>query len=46
MPLRLQGDAPRPGEPDRRYHMINVQVEKRRVLVSSGTRDRAAAERK
>lgn len=46
MVLRLKGKAPRVGEPDRRYYMIDVQVSKRRVRLSSGTRDKALAERR
>lgn len=46
MPLRLHGDFPKAGETDRRYYMIDVQVEGRRVRISSGTRDKRAAEQK
>ena len=46
MPLRLKGDAPKPGEADRRYYMIDVQEGLRRVRISSGTRNRELAERK
>ncbi|WP_235172469.1 tyrosine-type recombinase/integrase [Xanthomonas citri] len=46
MPLRLKGTAPRPGEADRRYYMIDVQVGNRRERLSTGTRDRHLAEKK
>lgn len=46
MPLRLKGNTPKPGEPDRRYYMIDVQEGNRRVRLSSGTRNRALAEQK
>lgn len=46
MALRLKGVTPKPGEPDRRYYMIDVQEGKRRARLSSGTRDRALAERR
>lgn len=46
MALRLKGAAPAPGAPDKRYYMIDVQDGYRRVRLSTGTRDRVAAERK
>lgn len=46
MPLRLKGTAPKPGEVDRRYYMIDVQEGKRRERISSGTRNLALAQRK
>lgn len=46
MALRLKGEKPAPGESDRRYYLIDVQVECRRERLSSGTRDRALAERR
>jgi|GEM_PF-653612 len=46
MPLRLKGNTPQPGEPDRRYYMIDVQEGNRRVRLSSGTRNKALAEQK
>ncbi|CAD2254534.1 site-specific integrase [Xanthomonas arboricola] len=46
MPLRLKGTAPRPGEADRRYYMIDVQVGNRRERLSTGTRDKNLALRK
>lgn len=46
MPLRLKGDAPKAGGTDRRYYMIDVQVEGRRERLSSGTRDKALALRR
>jgi integrase len=45
MPLTLKGTL-KPGQPDKRYYMIRVQVNDRRVAVSSGTRDRVKAEGK
>ena len=45
MPLALKGTV-KPGQPDKRYYMIRVQVNDRRVVVSSGTRDRVRAEAK
>jgi integrase len=45
MSLELKGTL-KPGEPDRRYYMIRVQVENRRVPISSGTRDRKLAEQR
>jgi integrase len=42
MPIKLKGAAT-PGEADRRYYMIRVQVGGRREVVSSGTRDKKAA---
>ncbi|WP_369933945.1 tyrosine-type recombinase/integrase [Xanthomonas tesorieronis] len=46
MPLRLKGKAPREGEADRRYYLIDVQVGLRRPRISAGTRDRVLAERR
>jgi len=46
MALRLKGKHPAVGQPDRRYYMIDVQVSKRRVRLSSGTRDKTLAERR
>lgn len=46
MPLRLKGIKPAPGQPDRRYYMIDVQEAGRRERLSTGTRDRALAERR
>lgn len=46
MALRLKGRAPAPGEPDRRYYMIDVQEGYRRVRISTGTRDLATATRR
>ena len=46
MALRLKGTAPKPGAPDKRYYMLDVQEGYRRVRLSTGTRDRVAAERK
>lgn len=43
MSLSLKGTL-KAGQPDRRYYMIRVQVNDRRVVVSSGTRDRLIAE--
>lgn len=45
MPLILKGTV-KPGQVDRRYYMIRVQVNDRRVVVSSGTRTRTDAEKK
>jgi integrase len=46
MTLRLKGTAPRQGEVDKRYYMIDVQVGKRRERISSGTRDKDLAHRR
>ncbi len=46
MPLRLKGNTPKAGEPDKRYYMIDVQEGQRRVRLSSGTRNRSLAEQK
>ncbi|WP_445392402.1 tyrosine-type recombinase/integrase [Stenotrophomonas pavanii] len=46
MALRLKGAAPKQGAPDKRYYMLDVQEGYRRVRLSTGTRDRVAAERK
>ena len=46
MTLRLKGKAASVGKPDRRYYMIDVQVSNRRIRLSSGTRDKALAERR
>lgn len=46
MALRLKGKPASDGKPDRRYYMIDVQVSNRRVRLSSGTRDKALAERR
>lgn len=46
MALRLKGKAPEHGEVDRRYYMIDVQEGRRRERLSSGTRNRALAEKK
>lgn len=46
MPLHLKGNAPRAGQVDRRYYMIDVQEGGRRVRISSGTRSLDLAERK
>lgn len=46
MALRLKGKAPEHGEVDRRYYMIDVQEGRRRERISSGTRNRALAEKK
>lgn len=43
MALKLKGSAPRPGEADRRYYMIDVQVHGRRIRLSTGTKDRELA---
>lgn len=45
MSLVLKGKL-KPGQPDRRYYMIRVQVDNRRVPLSAGTRDRKLAEKK
>lgn len=45
MPLVLKGTV-KAGQPDKRYYMIRVQVNDRRVVVSSGTRTRVDAEKK
>jgi len=45
MPIELKGKV-RPGEADRRYYMIRVQVDGRRVVASSGTRNKSDALRK
>jgi integrase len=45
MPVKLKG-ALKPGEADRRYYMIRVQVGGRREVISSRTRDRKLAEKK
>ncbi len=45
MPLILKGTV-KPGQQDKRYYMIRVQVNDRRVVVSSGTRNRVNAEAK
>lgn len=45
MSLKLKGTL-KAGEPDRRYYMSRVQVDGRRVVLSTGTRDRKLAERK
>ncbi|MBB6185748.1 site-specific integrase [Rhodanobacter sp. MP7CTX1] len=42
MSLELKGKL-KPGQADRRYYMIRVQVDGRREVMSSGTRDRSAA---
>jgi len=42
MPLELKGTL-KPGEADKRYYMIRVQVHGRRVVVSSGTRNKKDA---
>ena len=39
MPLQLKGTL-KPGEADRRYYMIRVQVDGRRVVVSANTQTR------
>lgn len=44
--VRLKGVKPAPGEPDRRYYMIDFQEGNRRVRLSSGTRDKVLAERR
>jgi len=46
MALRLKGTAPAPGETDKRYYMIDVQEGNRRERISTGTRDKALAQRK
>lgn len=46
MPLILKGTAPGPGETDKRYYMMDVQVGKRRERLSTGTRDKDLATRK
>lgn len=46
MALRLKGAAPKPGAPDKRYYMLDVQEGYRRVRLSTGTRDLTAAQRK
>jgi integrase len=45
MPLELRGKV-KPGQPDRRYYMIRVQEAGRRVVISSGTRDKNLALKK
>lgn len=45
MPLELKGTL-KPGEADRRYYMIRVQVDGRRVVASSGTRNKQDAIKK
>jgi len=45
MPVKLKGHV-RPGDADRRYYMIRVQVDGRRVVVSSNSNDKAIALRK
>jgi len=45
MPLELKG-AVKPGQPDRRYYMMRVQVNGRRVVMSTATRDRKLAEQR
>jgi len=42
MSIKLKGTLT-PGQADRRYYMIRVQVDGRREVLSSGTRDRTAA---
>lgn len=42
MPLQLKGTL-KPGEADRRYYMIRVQVAGRRVVVSANTKDKRLA---
>ncbi|MBB6246321.1 tyrosine-type recombinase/integrase [Rhodanobacter sp. A1T4] len=42
MTIELKGKV-KPGQADRRYYMIRVQVDGRREVMSSGTRDRTAA---
>jgi integrase len=46
MALRLKGHAPKRGESDARYYMIDVQVAHRRVRLSTGTRKLDLAQRK
>lgn len=43
MPIELKGRHPAPGEVDTRYYMIRVQVAGRRVVLSSGTKDKRTA---
>jgi integrase len=45
MPLELKGVV-KPGQPDRRYYMMRVQVNGRRVVMSTATRDRKLAEQR
>ncbi|MDO4708229.1 MAG: site-specific integrase [Pseudomonadota bacterium] len=46
MALRLTGKAPKAGAPDRRTYQIDVQDGRRRIRVSSGTRNKALALRR
>lgn len=46
MALRQRGKEPAPGDLDRRYLLIDLQVRGRRVRISSGSMDRAAAQAK
>lgn len=46
MALRQRGKEPAPGDLDRRYLLIDLQVRGRRVRISSGVMDRAAARAK
>lgn len=46
MPLRLKGAHPQPGEVDRRYYMLDVQVSTRRERLSTGTRNHDLAARR
>lgn len=46
MALKLKGDRPAPGAVDRRYYMLDLQHTGRRVRFSTGTRDKALAERR
>jgi hypothetical protein len=45
MPLELRGKV-KPGQPNRLYYMIRVQEAGRRVVISSGTRDKNLALKK
>jgi len=46
MSIRLSGKRPKRGYPDRRSYMLDVQVEGRRIRMSTRTRDKCAAVRK
>jgi hypothetical protein len=46
MPLILRGMMPAPGQVDRRYYLIRVQVQRRRVCLSSGVLNRPLALKK
>lgn len=43
MTIELKGSAPKPGAPDKRYFMIRLQIDGRRLVLSAGVRDRRLA---